>query len=240
MSTPGSSPISAGSSPTSAVRVITIPWPVPVRTIPTDTEQKIYFKAIKKHIDGGKFGNGFNDAEIMTLAARATTLITHLGFQRKESAAYLALLTMYDLAILIGIYFPHPILIRLCYCILTYTYIDDSGSMLFEENGERIALLRQVMKVISHVYCPSQETGSIKAIRFLNNGPGLDNAFPEQLDDILRTHDYAGMTRIGTVLKEQILTPLVTETMTRPLLVMILTDGNVRAQNCHAFSRYIN
>lgn len=71
----------------------------------------------------------------------------------------------------------------------------------------------------------------IKAIRFMNNGLGAinvdDTDFPSAVAHSV--DDNSGITMIGTELERQILTPLVTSAMTRPLLVMIITEGEVSA-----------
>lgn len=58
---------------------------------------------IKEHIEQ-KSLQGFNDTEIAEFAAHAVQFIPSIGFKlNSETAKPLALLSMYDLAILIGI-----------------------------------------------------------------------------------------------------------------------------------------
>lgn len=114
-------------------------------------------------------------------------------------------------------------------------FIDDNSSMRVDQaNNLRIKILQQVLDVIKYIYYVSQlpTNKKVKAIRFLNNGPGAidvdETNFPSAIAH--STDDYDGITMIGTELDKQILgTPLVADTMTRPLLVMIITDGNVSA-----------
>lgn len=101
--------------------------------------------------------------------------------------------------------------------------------MKFDEAGIRITILQQILGVIAHFYSLSQTDGKIKAVRFLNKRVALDNVTPSQLNDYIKTHRYSGLTCIGKELEKKILKPLVTPAMTRPLLVMVLTDGDVRA-----------
>lgn len=103
-----------------------------------------------------------------------------------------------------------------------------------EANNLGIKILQQVLDVIKYIYYASQipSNKKIKTIRFLNNGQGktdvTETDFPSAVAH--STDDYDGITMIGTELDNQILgTPLVAATMTRPLLVMIITDGNVSA-----------
>lgn len=104
---------------------------------------------------------------------------------------------------------------------------DDSTSMKFDDGGERVKTLQQVLHVITHFYALSQPDGKIKAVRFMNRRPGLDNATPEEIMEHISKHRYEGMTRIGKELEKKILRPFVSKQMTRPLLVMIITDGDV-------------
>lgn len=115
---------------------------------------------------------------------------------------------------------------------LTYT-TDDSGSMRFDEEGTRKQILEQVLKIIAHVYQFATDSGEIRAIRFLNSRKSLHNVKNSDIDGILKDHGYIGLTKIGTELKNKILKPLVDVNMTRPLLVMVITDGDVMAQDFH-------
>lgn len=101
--------------------------------------------------------------------------------------------------------------------------------MKFDEAGIRITILQQILEVITHFYSLSQPDGKIRAVRFLNKRVSLDNVTPREINEYIKTHRYDGLTRIGKELEKKILKPLVTADMTRPLLVMILTDGDVRA-----------
>lgn len=115
---------------------------------------------------------------------------------------------------------------------LTYT-TDDSGSMRFDEAGTRKQILEQVLKIIAHVYQFATDSGEIRAIRFLNSRKSPDNVKNSDIDGILKDHGYIGLTKIGTELENKILKPLVNVNMTRPLLVMVITDGDVMAQDFH-------
>lgn len=99
--------------------------------------------------------------------------------------------------------------------------------MKFEDGGSRIKILQQVLHVIAHFYALSQPDGKIKAVRFMNKRAGLDNVTPEEIMERISKHKYDGMTRIGKELEKKILKPFVSKKMTRPLLVMIITDGDV-------------
>lgn len=91
----------------------------------------------------------------------------------------------------------------------------------------RIRILEQVLDVIVHVYSKSQPSGEIKTIRFLNSATTWDDVTALKVN--IKGHNYRGMTMLGTELEHKILTPFVNTSMARPLLVMIITDGDVSA-----------
>ncbi|KAG0131823.1 hypothetical protein HOY82DRAFT_559214 [Tuber indicum] len=152
-------------------------------------------------------------------SARASRLVTSvvegklLGVDQKEVSELtkdLAILALYDMAIL----------------------IDDSESMSSEENGQRVEILKDVLKTINNIYQHASEPGvGIRAIRFMNNYDDQDN-FLGNPYELVRGHYFGGATRIGTELHKRILKPLVLgETpMKKPLLVMVITDGAVEGE----------
>lgn len=106
--------------------------------------------------------------------------------------------------------------------------------MRTEENGDRIKTLAQVLRMISRIYCPTQEGEEIMSVRFLNSSKNDKcPATQLQMNDILKNHTYQGPTKIGTQLKAKILKPLVTKDMTRPLIVICITDGYVNLPLLH-------
>lgn len=99
--------------------------------------------------------------------------------------------------------------------------------MKIEQNGKRIETLHKTIDEITKVYDYANENG-IKSVKFLNAKRGVMNIknknWKKQFDKIV----YNGVTRIGTSLNLKILEKFVWgETMTKPLLVMIVTDGDV-------------
>lgn len=101
--------------------------------------------------------------------------------------------------------------------------------MQWVEQGKRIQVLVDFLKAISHIYSFAGEgmNGKIRRIRFLNSRKGSDYVDSAEVEKLLHNHSYSGMTRIGTQLKKKILIDLVSSKMPRPLLVMIITDGEV-------------
>lgn len=91
-------------------------------------------------------------------------------------------------------------------------YIDDSGSMSFEENGERIKDLQLILQRVVFAATLFDEDGI--EIRFMN-----DEEIPpqqlshiksdQQVEQVMRTKRYKGLTPFGTRLRERVLDPLV-------------------------------
>ncbi|KAG0641971.1 hypothetical protein HOY80DRAFT_685020 [Tuber brumale] len=130
--------------------------------------------------------------------------------QIKELAKDLAVLALYDMALL----------------------IDDSESMSNEENGQRVEILKGVLKIINDIYQHASEPEiGVRAIRFMNNYNDRDN-FLGNPYELIQDHYFGGTTKIGTELHKRILKPLVLgETpMKKPLLVMVITDGAVEGE----------
>lgn len=97
-----------------------------------------------------------------------------------------------------------------------------------EQEGKRKETLKRTMKEITAVYDLANTKG-IKSIKFLNTKKGLRNIKSTNWKKKFDAHDYDGMTRIGTSLQKKILDKFVwEEEMIKPLLVMIITDGDVR------------
>ncbi|PUU80842.1 hypothetical protein B9Z19DRAFT_683156 [Tuber borchii] len=117
----------------------------------------------------------------------------------------LTVLTLYDVAIL----------------------IDDSDSMVREENGKRKKTLIQFIDLITETYSMANESG-IRAMRFMNSGRGKSD-WTDKSQEYLDHHSYGGVSRIGTELKKKILDPLATGNgnQRKPLLVLIVTSSAV-------------
>ncbi|SGZ17144.1 BQ5605_C020g09098 [Microbotryum silenes-dioicae] len=106
-------------------------------------------------------------------------------------------------------------------------YVDDSGSMRFEENGERITDLQLIVKRVTSAACLLDTDGL--QIRFMHSQGQQVNSEQAAVDLIDRTK-FNGNTPLATELQRQILGPLVVEparrgTLRKPVLVVILTDG---------------
>ncbi|PGH21658.1 hypothetical protein AJ80_03091 [Polytolypa hystricis UAMH7299] len=114
-------------------------------------------------------------------------------------------------------------------------YIDDSGSMQFEENGERVQDLKLILSRVA--YATSLfDTDGIQ-VRFMNNDQVGDNIRSEaQVDGLIKSIQFKGLTPLGTSLKNKVLEPLVLAParagqLRKPVLVITITDGQPAGEN---------
>lgn len=108
-------------------------------------------------------------------------------------------------------------------------------------NGPRIATLKKVMKAVGEVYTHANVDG-VNQVKFLNVAKGKLNVTGDKTG-FLDTHKWGGVTRIGSELKRKILDPRVYSKtadvpMTKPLLVVVITDGTVRKHCCFQRSSF--
>lgn len=115
---------------------------------------------------------------------------------------------------------------------------DDSTSMGSKENIETLKkTLEQILEIYSLANIPkgANATDGIKSVRFINHRQGKGKFKNEHLDEVVNRSSYVGVTRIGTELHRKVLLPFVLGeklrpvTMTKPLLVIVITDGTVRS-----------
>ncbi|KAF2486347.1 hypothetical protein BDY17DRAFT_321151 [Neohortaea acidophila] len=112
-------------------------------------------------------------------------------------------------------------------------YIDDSGSMAFEENGERIKDLQLILQRVAFAATLFDDDGI--ELRFMN-----DEEIPlqqlsgirseQQIEQIMAKKRFKGLTPFGTKLREKVLDPLVVPKlrsgqMQKPILIVGITDG---------------
>lgn len=108
-------------------------------------------------------------------------------------------------------------------------YIDDSGSMAFEQGGERIDDLKLILERVAFATALFDDDGV--QIRFMNStlqGNGIRNA--QQAKDLVGQVKFSGMTPMGRELQNKILGPLVIQAarngqLQKPVLVITITDG---------------
>lgn len=97
-----------------------------------------------------------------------------------------------------------------------------------EKEGVRIETLKRTISEITTIYDLAGPKG-IRSIKFLNGKKGLRNIRSTNWKKRFDAHGYGGMTRIGSALKQKILNKFVFGTpMEKPLLIISITDGQVR------------
>ncbi|CED84133.1 von willebrand type a domain containing protein [Phaffia rhodozyma] len=134
----------------------------------------------------------------------------------KEIAFDLAKLALFDVAIL----------------------VDDSGSMAFEENGERIVELKLILQKIAFATGLFDQDGV--SVRFLNSpveGNNISN--DQQVMGLVAQVQFSGLTPLGTSLDQKVLQPMVlgparNGSLRKPMLIISITDGTPagEAQDC--------
>ncbi|KAF3314865.1 hypothetical protein TWF173_004392 [Orbilia oligospora] len=108
-------------------------------------------------------------------------------------------------------------------------YIDDSGSMAFEEGGERIKDLKLILERVAFAATLFDHDGI--SLRFMNNDLARNNITqPQEIEQIISQVQFKGLTPMGTSLKSKVLDPLVlaparSNGLQKPILVITITDG---------------
>ncbi|KAJ5272710.1 hypothetical protein N7478_007835 [Penicillium angulare] len=108
-------------------------------------------------------------------------------------------------------------------------YVDDSGSIEFEEKGLRKDQLRQILGIVATAASTFDEDGI--SVRFMNSqesGDGIRNA--EDVNRLVSRVRFAGLTPLGTSLRSKVLDPMVVGParagrLEKPVLVITITDG---------------
>ncbi|KAK3680011.1 hypothetical protein LTR78_000388 [Recurvomyces mirabilis] len=118
-------------------------------------------------------------------------------------------------------------------------YIDDSGSMSFEENGERIKDLQLIMQRVAFAATLFDEDGI--DVRFMNDEQIPLNMLSglrteQQIEQLLTNKRYKGLTPFGTELRKKVIDPILipklrSQQLQKPLLVIAITDGQPAGEN---------
>ncbi|KAL8785087.1 MAG: hypothetical protein Q9213_003592 [Squamulea squamosa] len=128
-------------------------------------------------------------------------------------------------------------------------YIDNSGSMLFDEGGERIKDLKLIISRVVSAAMLFDDDGI--SIRFMNDWPsdpavdGLDMRRLDRVQDeamvehIISKVKFAGLTPLGTELRNKVIDPLVlgparNRQLQKPVLVITVTDGQPAGEAINA------
>lgn len=109
-------------------------------------------------------------------------------------------------------------------------YVDDSGSMAFEENGERIDDLKALMGKVAYATSLFDQDGI--SVRFMNsriNGDGINSEQAAQ--NLVSQVKFSGLTPLGTALDQKIIQPMIlgparNNALQKPILVISITDGS--------------
>ncbi|GAA5988158.1 hypothetical protein JCM5350_002203 [Sporobolomyces pararoseus] len=125
----------------------------------------------------------------------------------------------------------------------TVLYLDDSGSMSFEEGGSRIDDLKLIVSRVSQAASLFDDDGI--EVRFMNSrveGHGIrDEAGAMNLISQVK---FSGLTPLGTSLDQKVLQPLLlgparSTQLRKPLLVVAVTDGAPGGEGRDTLSRVI-
>ncbi|KAK8189253.1 uncharacterized protein BKA78DRAFT_319049 [Phyllosticta capitalensis] len=110
-------------------------------------------------------------------------------------------------------------------------YIDDSGSMQFEEGGERIKDLKLILERVAYAATLFDDDGI--SVRFMNSLPPPQVTehikTPQQVDQLMSQIQFKGLTPMGSHLKERVIDEIVRNArsgqLRKPVLVITITDG---------------
>ncbi|PYH73426.1 putative transcription factor RfeF [Aspergillus vadensis CBS 113365] len=108
-------------------------------------------------------------------------------------------------------------------------YVDDSGSIEFEERGVRKEQLVQIIEIVAAAASTFDDDGI--SVRFMNNaeqGDGIRNA--DDVGRLVSRVRFQGLTPLGTSLRNKVLDPMVVGParagrLQKPVLVITITDG---------------
>ena len=99
--------------------------------------------------------------------------------------------------------------------------------MGIDEDGGRVKTLANTLRATSTVYSFARKEG-IKAIRFLNTSTVYSNVKSKMITALMKRIRFEGLSNMGTKLRDRVLVNHVKPEMAKPLLVIILTDVEVR------------
>ncbi|OKL59153.1 hypothetical protein UA08_05958 [Talaromyces atroroseus] len=111
----------------------------------------------------------------------------------------------------------------------TVIYVDDSGSIQFEEDGTRLVQLKQILSLIATAAAKFDSDGV--AIRFMNSDERSDSIrSKEEAEALVSRVRFSGLTPMGTSLKNKVLDPMIlgqarSGRLDKPALVITITDG---------------
>ncbi|MCJ1321350.1 hypothetical protein MMC15_006694 [Xylographa vitiligo] len=157
-----------------------------------------------------------NDPRLDMYASKATTQVEQLCQKwrvPREVGQDVVKLALYDLII----------------------FVDNSGSMEFEDGGERKKDLQLILARVAYAASLFDDDGI--QVRFMNAAeaqidPSRLNGIrtEEQAEALVMHAKYRGLTPLGTQLRAQVIEPLViqparTGQLRKPVLIIVITDG---------------
>ncbi|GAA5855125.1 hypothetical protein JCM9279_001961 [Rhodotorula babjevae] len=106
--------------------------------------------------------------------------------------------------------------------------LDNSGSLAFEENGERIDDAKMIMSRVAQAAGLFDSDGMQICVMNGNTvGQGIKNE--AQAAQLMSTVTFSGLTPLGTSFEQKVLHPLVaaarSNTLRKPVLAIVVTDG---------------
>ncbi|KAH8704135.1 hypothetical protein BGW36DRAFT_97212 [Talaromyces proteolyticus] len=125
----------------------------------------------------------------------------------------------------------------------TIIYVDDSGSIQFEEDGTRLTQLRQILGLIAAAASKFDQDGV--SVRFMNSDEKGDNIrSKEDVEALVSRVRFSGLTPMGTSLKQKVLDPMVigparAGRLDKPVLVITITDGQPAGEPHNAVTEAI-
>ncbi|KAL4909103.1 hypothetical protein BDW74DRAFT_145999 [Aspergillus multicolor] len=122
-------------------------------------------------------------------------------------------------------------------------YVDDSGSIEFEEKGVRKEQLKQILGIVATVASTFDEDGI--SLRFMNNDFMQNNIRSAQdVEQIISNIRFSGMTPLGSALRTKVLDPIIVGParagrLQKPVLVITITDGQPAGEPLDSVSQGI-
>ncbi|KAI8928569.1 hypothetical protein BC831DRAFT_497409 [Entophlyctis helioformis] len=122
-------------------------------------------------------------------------------------------------------------------------FVDDSGSMAFEEGGERITDLEFILSRTAEIATQFDDDGI--SVVFMNNNLRGDNIRTgTQVADLIKKVNFTGMTPLGTefnnrVLQRNVIPAAMSGNLGKPVLAIIITDGEPTKEPRDALGRSI-
>ncbi|BFZ63356.1 hypothetical protein YB2330_004478 [Saitoella coloradoensis] len=138
---------------------------------------------------------------------------------------------------------PSEIAVDICKLALfdVILFIDDSGSMVFEEKGERLDDLKMILSHVAFAASLFDDDGI--QVRFFNSDIKGDHICSEEdANRVISQVKFGGLTPIGTQLNAKILQPLVLSKarcnqLHKPVLIITITDGQPQGEDsCTIFN----